>query len=74
MPCKHFLKDHSTELDGWGKCMQIESYKARGATPAMVTRVVQEKLNGGQFCAGGYIFEKACCDESKGCEKFESDN
>jgi len=70
MPCKHFVKDHSTELDGWGKCMQIETYKARGATPAMIASVIKDKLNGGQICAGKYIFEAACCNAERGCEKY----
>jgi len=71
MVCKHFTPDHSTDLDGWGKCAQIESYKARGATPSMIESVISEKLNGGQICAGKYIFEAACCNTEKGCEKYE---
>jgi len=75
MTCKNFKPDHSTELDGWGQCQKIIDFKAKGATPAMCISVIHEKLNGGQFCAGNYIFERACCDETKGCEKFEeSDN
>ena len=72
MTCKHFIPDHSTELDGWGKCAKIEDFKAKGATPAMCVSVIHEKLNGGlKQGLNNYIFEKACCDETKGCEKYE---
>jgi len=74
MTCKHFKPDHSTELDGWGKCMQIESFKARGATHDMCEQVIHEKLNGGlKSGLNNYIFEKACCDESRGCTKYENE-
>ena len=71
MTCKHFTPDHSTELDGWGQCAKINDFKARGASHDAIVRVIHEKLNGGQICAGKYIFQGACCNAEKGCEKYE---
>ena len=76
MTCKHFTHDHHTELDGFGQCSKIIEFQAKGASPAMVAKVIRENLNGGQIWGeNNYIFERACCTIERGCEKFEeSDN
>ena len=73
MTCKHFIRDDLTDKYAFGECQKVIDFQAKGATPAMIERVIHEKLNGGLNSGNNkYFFEVACCNAERGCEKFQS--
>ena len=70
--CKHFIHDADTARDGIGRCVKIEDYLKRGATPKQAEKVAHEYLNGAyRTIHDKFLFVNAECNSGRGCLKFE---